>query len=82
LRELCEALIRCDGFKISNHQGVFAYICVKYPKLDLDWSFFEKIRTTRNRNKYEGSDISQQDWKAVELQMKLYVTTIHKALKP
>ena len=80
LRELCEALIKLDGIKISNHQGSFAYICVKFPELELDWNFFEKIRATRNRNKYEGSDISQQDWKAIEVQMRLYISTIDKVL--
>lgn len=81
LRELCEALIRSDGFKISNHQGVFAYICIKYPELDLDWNFFEKIRTIRNRNKYEGSDISRQDWKVIEVQLRLYISTINQVLE-
>ena len=80
-RELCEALIKCEGIKISNHQGCFAYICVKFPELELDWNFFEKIRNTRNRNKYEGKDISQQDWKEIQLQLHLYISTIKNVLE-
>lgn len=81
LRELCEALIKGDGIKVSNHQGCFAYICIKFPELELDWNFFERIRTTRNRNKYEGSDISRSDWRTIEIQIRLYVSTIKQALK-
>ncbi|MEK6920726.1 MAG: hypothetical protein AABX82_02495 [Nanoarchaeota archaeon] len=81
LRELCEALIKCNGIKISNHQGCFAYICIKFPELELDWNFFERIRNTRNRNKYEGKDIIQQDWKEIQLQLHLYVSTIKKVLE-
>ena len=81
LRVLCEALLRFNETKISNHQGCFAYICVKFPDLELDWSFFEKIRGTRNRNKYEASSISQRDWKEVEIQIKLYVSTLRKEIE-
>ena len=81
LRKLCEALIRLEGIKISNHQGTFAYIGVNYSELELDWNFFEKIRTKRNRNKYEGTDITQQDWKETELQFKLYIKTIKQAIE-
>ncbi len=79
-RELSDALLRTAGVKISNHQGCFAYVCVKFPELELDWKFFEKMRTTRNRNKYEGSNISKQDWKAIEIQMRLYVSTLEKSI--
>lgn len=81
LRELCGALLRLDGTKVSNHQGCFAYICVKFPKLKFDWDFLEKIRTTRNRNKYEGSNIFQHDWKEVEIRIKLYISKIKKILE-
>lgn len=81
LRELCEALIMFDGKKISNHQGCFAYICIKFTNLDLDWNFFEKIRTTRNRNKYEGSEVAQQDWKGIAAQIKLYTSTIRRTIE-
>lgn len=81
LRKLCEALIRLDGIKVSNHRGCFAYICVKFPELELDWNFFEKIRSTRNRSKYEDKDLSQRDWRDIEIQIKLYFSTLRKELE-
>ena len=80
LREFCDALIRSDSRKISNHQGCFAYICVKFKFLELDWNFFEKIRTTRNRNNYEGSEVVEQDWKEIAVQIQLYVSVIKKEI--
>ena len=81
LRSLCEALIQSDGMKVSNHQGTFAYVCIKHPQLEFDWNFFEKIRTVRNRNKYEGKDIFKNDWKEIDIQMKLYIDTLIKSVK-
>ena len=81
LRSLCEALIQSDGMKVSNHQGTFAYVCIKHPQLEFDWNFFEKIRTARNRNKYEGKDIFKNDWKEIDIQMKLYIDTLIKSVK-
>ena len=76
LRELCDALIRLNGIKISNHQGCFAYICTKFPELKLEWNLLEKIRKTRNLNIYEGKDILEQDWKEIEEKLKLYISII------
>ena len=81
LRALGEAFLIFDGVKINNHQGCFAYLCVKFPELELDWNFFEKIRSTRNRNKYEAGEISPKDWKEIEIQVKLYISTIEKELE-
>jgi len=78
LRELCDQLIRFKKIKTSNHQGVFAYIVLKYPELDFDWSFFELVRTMRNKNKYLGTDISKENWKAVEFQMNLCIISLDK----
>jgi len=50
LRELCDQLMRFKKQKISNHQGLFAFIMLEFPELELDWNFFETIRTARNRN--------------------------------
>ena len=80
LRELCNALVLLDGIKISNHQGIFAYVCVKFPELELDWDFFENVRTVRNRNMYEGKEIAKQNWKEIRVQMRLYISTISKVI--
>ncbi len=78
LRELCDILLRLQKVKCSNHQGCFAYICVKFPELELDWNFFEKVRFMRNRTHYEGKSITDKEWREVEVQLKLYVSTLRK----
>lgn|SRR3989338_2678060 len=81
LRELCDQLMRLKKQKTSNHQGLFAFIVLNFPELELDWSFFETIRNIRNQNKYLGVDISKDIWKQVEFQMDIYISTIKKELE-
>ncbi len=80
-RELCDQLIRFHKQKISNHQGLFAFIILNFNDLALDWDFLEKIRTLRNKNKYEGLDISKKMWQQVELQFDLYISAIRKEIE-
>mgnify|MGYP001576935145 CR=1 FL=1 len=81
LRELVEALVAFDKKKIFNHQCLFAYLCEKYKELDLDWNFFEKIRTKRNGINYYGVPVGFNDFREIELQLKLYIKTLEKAIK-
>ncbi|NQV91954.1 hypothetical protein HQ489_05770 [Candidatus Woesearchaeota archaeon] len=81
LRELCDQLMRFSKQKISNHQGLFAFIILNYNDLEFDWNFFETIRTARNRNKYEGKDISKEMWDQVSLQFKVYISTLKKEIE-
>ena len=81
LRELCDQLMRFKKQKTSNHQGIFAFIILNFPDLELDWNFFEKIRNIRNKNKYQGSDITKEIWTKIELQIDLYVNAIIKELE-
>src|SRR3989344_6303609 len=60
LRELCSQLMRFKRQKISNHQGLFAFIILNFQELDFDWNFFETVRVIRNKNKYLGLDISRE----------------------
>ena len=80
LRELVEALVRFDKKKIANHQCLFAYACTEHADLELDWDFFEKIRTKRNGIEYYGSLAIQQDWKEVELQWSLYFDLLQRTV--
>ena len=48
LRELCDQLMRFKKQKISNHQGLFAFVILNFPGLELDWQFFETILTDKN----------------------------------
>jgi hypothetical protein len=81
IHTLTEALLSFDKVKSHNHQGLFAFLCVKHPELDLDWNFFEKIRTKRNGIHYYGNPIIEKDWKEIRLQMDIYIRTMQKALE-
>ncbi len=81
LHLLCEAFVRLDSVKISNHKCLFAYLCSKHPELEFDWDFFEKVRTKRNGASYYGSIVTRDDWKEVELQMELYIVHLIKVLE-
>lgn len=80
LRIYTDALLIFNKVDISNHQCLFAYLCIKHPHLELDWNFFEKVRTKRNGVNYYGEQVSFEDWKAVELQFKLYISTLKKEI--
>lgn len=73
LRELAEAYVLFDKLRSRNHQCLFAYLCVKHPELELDWNFFEKVRTKRNGINYYSQMVSLNDWKQVEVQFSLYI---------
>ena len=76
LHALSEAMLVFDKTKARTHECVFAYLCQKHPELELDWNFFELIRTARNRSIYYGKPITYEDWKNIELQVKLYIKTL------
>lgn len=80
-RGLCDQLMRFERQKTSNHQGLFAFIVLHFEDLELDWGFLENIRTIRNKNKYQGLDISKVMWKNVELQFGLYISTLRKEIE-
>lgn len=80
LHTLAEALVLNDKIKCANHQCLFAYLCVKHPELELDWNFFERLRTKRNGIQYYGESVNKVEYVANELQLKLYVKTLHDAL--
>lgn len=73
LHQLVEAFLRFDCIKSNNHQCLFAYLCEKHSKFDLDWGFFEKIRTKRNGIQYYGKPVTLADWKEAEIQFNLYI---------
>lgn len=81
LRELCDILMRFKKQKTSNHQGVFAFVVLKFSDLDLDWSFFETVRNIRNNNKYRGTDITKEMWKNAELHFDFYIDILKKGIE-
>ena len=81
LHILVEAFILLDKIKVRTHECLFACLCYKHSQLELDWNFFEKVRTKRNGSLYYGTIIKPADWLDVKIQMKLYISTMKKALK-
>ncbi len=73
LHELAESFLLFDKVKIDNHQCLFAYICEKHSELELNWDFFEKVRTKRNGINYYGIPVDFNDWKEVEVQFNLNI---------
>lgn len=82
---LVDAFLNFDKIKSNNHQCLFAYLCEKNSGLELDWDFFEKVRTKRNGINYYGTPVTQEDLKEIEVQMNLYIKilkeTIEKRIK-
>jgi len=76
LRSLTDAFLLFDNVKSSNHQCAFACLCEKHAELELDWNFLEKVRTKRNGIQYYGILVQHKDWKEIELQINLYITTL------
>jgi len=70
-----------DKIKSRNHLCLFAYLCEKYPALELDWNFFEKIRTKRNGIAYYGAPVNDKDWKEATVQFQLYIDLLKKEIK-
>ena len=80
-RELCDQLMRCKRQKTSNHQALFSFIVLQFEDLELDWKFLDNIRTIRNKNKYQGLDISKEIWKGAEMQLDLYISALKKEIE-
>jgi len=81
LHKLVDAYLRFDKITSLNHLCLFSYLCEKHPELELDWNFFEKIRTKRNGVQYYGQKASKEDWTLIQLQMKLYIRVLEKAIE-
>lgn len=81
MRELCDQLMRFKKQKISNHQGLFAFVMLRFSDLELDWDFFERIRNIRNKNKYVSGDITREKWKEVELKFDVYISALDKEIE-
>lgn len=81
LRTYAEALLLFEQVESPNHQCLFATLCLKYPQLELDWDFLETLRTKRNGINYYGEQITYQDWKSIEIQLKLYISTLQQEVE-
>lgn len=81
LHQLAEAFLRLQKLKCSNHQCLFAHLCEKHPELEFSWEVLEKIRTKRNGVQYYGKPVTKEDWKEIELPVKLYMNMLKKEIE-
>ncbi len=81
LHVLVETYLCFDKIKSLNHQCLYVYLFTKHSELELSWEFFEKIRTKRNGINYYAQPVTNKDWKTVELQFKLYMSTLKKEIE-
>ena len=80
LHTLVEIILLFDKIKSSNHKCLFTYICIKHNELELDWNFFELIRTKRNGIHYYGTTIDKSEFNKLLFQANLYINTLKKEI--
>ena len=80
LHTLTEAFLLFDKMKSANHQCLFAYLCTNHPELELNWDFFEKVRTKRNGIHYYGTSVGREEWKEIDVQITVYISTLKKRI--
>jgi len=73
LHQLVEVFLKFDKVKLTTHLCLFAYLCVKRPELELNWNFFEKVRTKRNGINYYETPVDEKDWNDVKLEFHLTI---------
>ncbi|MFC1800466.1 hypothetical protein ACFLYT_00240 [Nanoarchaeota archaeon] len=80
LRGLIEAFLLFDKIEADNHQCKNAYICLKYPDLELDWNFLETVRLKRNAINYRGQLLKHTDWSKLKLNFELHINKLIKEI--
>ncbi len=81
LQQLVESLLLFEKVKTRNDFSLFTYLCCKHPELELDWEFFERVRVRRDRIGDEAILLTERDWKEVELQFKLYISSLKREVE-
>jgi hypothetical protein len=81
LRMYAEAFLQFDRVKISNHECLFTYLCRNHKEFELDWEFFERVRTKRNGIHYYGESIDYKVWKEFSTGLDLYVSLLKKEVE-
>ena len=81
LRGLIEAYMLFDKMSAENHQCKNAYICLKYPELELDWNFLETVRLKRNHINYRGQLLQYDDWSKLKINFDLHINKLKKEIE-
>jgi len=80
LRSLIETFLLFDKIEADSHQCKNAYLCFKYPGLELDWNFLETARLKRNAINYRGQLLKHDDWNKLRLQFDLHINILRKKI--
>ncbi len=81
LHKLVDSYLKFDKISSLNHLCLFAYLCEKHQELELDWNFFEQIRTKRNGIQYYGQKVSKEAFMKIQIQIKLYINLLKRVIK-
>lgn len=81
LQHLVESLLLFDKVKTKNDLSLFTSLCCKHEELELDWDFFERVRMKRKSIEDDALSLSEKDWKGVELQFKLYISSLKREVE-
>lgn len=80
LRGFIEAYLLFDGIEADSHQCKNAYLCVKHPELELDWTFLETVRLKRNAINYRGLLLTYADWNRMKLPFELHISLLKRKI--
>ncbi|MBI2576621.1 hypothetical protein HYV84_05380 [Candidatus Woesearchaeota archaeon] len=81
IRQLVQGILLLEKVNSSNHQCLYAYICVKHSDWDFDWETLEAMRLLRNGVHYEGRPVNVEIWKQYKVKFDVYTQTFMKLLK-
>src|SRR3989338_6376940 len=80
LRGLIEAFLLFDKIEADSHQCKNAYICFKYPEIEMDWNFLETVRLKRNAINYRGQFLKHDDWNKLILPFNFHSNLLTKKI--
>jgi hypothetical protein len=78
IHELVDAYARLKKVKTKNHQCLYVYICDVDE--ELNFAFFEKLRTKRNGINYYGEHFDEADFKELKLEIDLTIKYLFQQL--
>jgi hypothetical protein len=76
LKLYASALTLNDKCSIEDMEGLFCFVCIRYPSMEFDWTTLQKIILTSIHK-----NVDYQVQKTLELAIALYISAIKKELK-
>jgi len=72
LEMLKNILLQKNNVKIGEKQCKNAYICIKYPSLELNYEFLENTRLKKELQK----EIKNEEWSMMKINFELHIRTL------